>query len=193
MTLYPTSFAEEIEESLHALDLAIRLQIGFREGFITNSCFTKDMGINRDSGSYLKGIRGDSLFKNRFTNLVLITMGSASCAIDRALDGKFGKKDSKDNSEVGSLRNIFYMIRCAFAHDPCNPQWSCKDKYCEFPYVIMIDKKDSSRVVFKSHEIEKMKFELDFKKLNNQRLNTEHFNALDGFFLLAEHAKKQAS
>lgn len=191
MNLHPKDSAEEIEEALNTLDLAARLQIGFRENFINPLCFTSNIKINHDTGSYLTTNSTKTILKNRFRNLVLSALGTAACAIDRALDNKFGKKDPKDRSEIGALRNIFCMIRCAFAHDPCNPQWCCKEAYCKSPYSITISKALSSRVVFRESEAENITFELDFNQLNNQRLNFTHFKALDGFFLLAEHAKKQ--
>lgn len=191
MNLHPKNSAEEIEETLNTLDLAARLQIGLRENFINPLCFTSNIGINYDTGSYLTTNQNKTILKNRFKNLVLSALGTAACAIDRALDNKFGKKDPKDRSEIGALRNIFYMIRCAFAHDPCNPQWCCKGDYCESPYSITISKVLSSRVVFTGGEGENITYELDFNQLNNQRLDFTHFKALDGFFLLAEHAKKK--
>ncbi len=191
MNLYPKNPAEEIEEALNTLDLAARLQIGFRENYINSLCFTSNIGINRDTGSHLRTNQNKTILKNRFINLVFSTLATAACAIDRALDNKFGKKDSKDRSEIGALRNIFYMIRCAFAHDPCNPQWCCKGAYCESPYSITISKILSSRVVFREGEAENIAFELDFNQINNQRLDFTHFEGLDGFFLLAEYAKKQ--
>lgn len=191
MNLYPQTPVDEIEEALNTLDLAARLQIGFRENFISHSCFISDIGINYDTGSYLSANQNKPILKNRFINLVLSALGTATCAIDRALDNKFGKKDSNDRSEIGALRNVFYMIRCAFAHNPCNPHWCCTKVYCESPYSITISKALSSRVVFKNSEVENITFELDFSQINNQRLNFTHFKGLDGFFLLAEYAKKQ--
>ena len=75
-------------------------------------CFNSNIGINRDTGSYLSNNQNNIILENRFRNLVLSALGTAACAIDRALDNKFGKKcpkeDPKDHSEIGSLRNIIY-------------------------------------------------------------------------------------
>ena len=192
---YPDNSSEEIEESLNILDLAIRLQIGFREGFINMDCFTKEMGINRDTHSTLK-VKTDNrqpILKNRFHNLVLSSIGMVSCTVDSSLDEKFGSKNPSDHSHIGSLRSIMYMIRCAFAHDPCNPKWLCKGKYTNSSYEISINKFDSKRIIFSENSEEYFNFKFDFEKLNSCELNFEHFNALDGFFLLAEHAQKLVS
>ncbi len=193
---YPKTSAEEIEESLNILDLAIRLQIGYREEFIAEECFTREMGVNRDNHSILKILDSKAkqpILKNRFLNLVLTSMGTVSCAVDRALDKKFGQKNLDDRTHNGSLRSIMYMMRCAFAHDPCNPTWCCKPKYRDSPYEISIKKSDSNRIKFAENSDECLIFKLDFKSLNKKRLNFEHFHALDGFFLFAEHAQKLVS
>jgi len=188
MTLFCETFIEQIDESLNILDLSLRLQIGFREKHISKSCLESKIGINNDTDSYLPSnfISDDSL-KNQFRNLVLSALCTASCAIDRALDDKFGKENKKDSA----IRNVFYMIRCAFAHDPINPKWKCNSIYCEKPYIIEINKNVSSRVIFSKTCPEKIKFEFNFKELNGQSLKLENFFALDGFFLLAEYAKKK--
>ncbi len=186
MTLYCETFTQQIEESLNVLNLALRLQIGFREKYISNSCFTPKIGINYATGSYLKpDTTSNNQLKDRFQNLVFSAMGTASCAIDRALDDKFGR----ENKNTSDIRSIFYTIRCAFAHDPINPKWQCHEKYCK-TYRITINKNESSHVAFQNDLPESMKFELNFQALNKQSLKFEHFLALDGFFLLAEYAKK---
>lgn len=193
---YPKNEAEEIDEALNILDLTIRLQTGFRVGFISSECFQRKMEVNKDTHSALDNdyfYNKKPILKNRFRNLVLTTIGMVSCALDRALDQKFGNKNPKDHSEIGSVRNIIYMIRCAFAHDPCNPIWECKSKYTESPYVLTIDKSVSKRIIFGENIPQALAFEFDFKKLNGMGLSFEHFNALDGFFLLAEYGQKLIS
>lgn len=196
LNAYPVSEAEEIDEALNILELTIRLQTGFRAGFISEECFQRETEVNKDTHSRLNNEffhKKQPILKMRFSNLVLATIGMVSCALDRALDKKFGNKDPEDHSVVGSTRSVVYMIRCAFAHDPCNPTWDCKGRYTKGTYTIIIDKSVSNRIRFEKNTSQILTFEFDFKKLNSMGLNFEHFNALDGFFLLSEHVQKMVS
>lgn len=166
---YPETLTQQIDEALNILDLALRLQIGFREKHINDICFNSSIGINYNTGSFLKpnlGFDSNSLFKNRFRNLVFSAMNTASCAINRALEDKFGNKNPDDHSNVGSIRIIFWMLRCAFSHNPNQPQWECRKQYCKSPYVIEINKKQTSHVTFQDDYPKKIKFSFDFQKLN---------------------------
>ncbi len=190
---YPVTEAQEIDEALNILELAIRLQTGFREGFISDECFLRKMEINRDTHSIFNNEYFYSkipIIKCRFSNLVLTSIGIVACAVDRALDKKFGSKNADDRSQVGSLRSVIYMIRNAFAHDPCNPIWRCKSQYTLEPYVLTIDTYKSDRIIFGENVPKALTFEFDFKMLNEQGLNFGHFYALDGLFLLSEYAQK---
>lgn len=189
LSSYPTSEAEEIDEALNTLELAIRLETGYRAGFISDDCYQRLIEVNKDTHS----IFNNEYFHNkkpilnfRFKNLVLSQIGVAACALDRALDKKFKDKNPDDHSEIGSIRCIVYMIRNAFAHDPCNPTWSCKEKYLKAPYTVAIDKFLSQRILFGPNVPQVITYEFDFSKMNGKSLNFSDFNALDGFFLLAE-------
>lgn len=190
---YPITEFQEIDEALNILELSIRLQTGFREGFISEQCFLRKMEVNKDTHSLFNNEYFHSkipIIKNRFSNLVLTSIGTVACAVDRALDKKFGSKNAKDRSQIGSLRSIIYMIRNAFAHDPCNPIWRCYSQYILEPYILTIDTYKSDRVIFGENVPKALTFEFDFKMLNGQGLIFEHFYALDGLFLLSEYAQK---
>lgn len=61
-------------------------------------------------------------------NVVFATLGVLAIAADSALDS-LGPRRVEDMSEVGALRTIVYMLRCAFAHDPLTPTWECRKDY----------------------------------------------------------------
>ncbi|NGX54757.1 MAG: hypothetical protein KR126chlam2_00376 [Chlamydiae bacterium] len=188
---YPTNEAQEIDEALNILELTIRLETGFRYEFINHKCFESNMEINKNTNSIFNDnyhAGKNPVLKNRFRNLVLTAIGTASSALDKALDKKFGNKNPEDHSQVGSIRNIIYMIRCAFTHDPCNPTWICYEKYQKKPYALTIDKSVSKRIIFAENSSQTLNFEYDFEKLTDTSVNFKHFHALDGFFLLAEYA-----
>jgi len=64
-------------------------------------------------------------------------MAVTSQGADRALLDALGKRplDRHDALPINGLADfeaawtLFYMIRCAFAHDPFNPRWECRGRY----------------------------------------------------------------
>ena len=64
-------------------------------------------------------------------NCVLIAVGFTSIVLDTSLQS-FGKKpDPNNRSSEGMLRNLIYMIRCAYAHDMMYPKWKVNDSYAQ--------------------------------------------------------------
>jgi hypothetical protein len=64
-------------------------------------------------------------------NLVISGMGTTAIAMDKALEEAFGSRPTRDTatSDLDRARIVIYMIRCAFAHNPINPAWQCRDPY----------------------------------------------------------------
>ena len=75
------------------------------------------------------GVRG------RVWNLQISAVAIAVQAMDRALDATFGGKAFMARQPVlplddrQSAQVIVFMLRCAFAHDPFRPRWSCRGPY----------------------------------------------------------------
>src|SRR3989339_823373 len=49
--------------------------------------------------------------------------------IDTSLQSVGKKHDLKNQSSEGMLRNLIYMIRCAYAHDMMHPKWKVGSNY----------------------------------------------------------------
>jgi len=114
-------------------------------------------------------------------NAVLAAMSISAIAADRALDDIFGLPRPRERTPLepadkmndqDSTRTIMYALRCAYAHDPLNPRWTCR-----LPY----------RGVFR---INALGFELDTMALNGQPWNIAHVGGQLGYFKLLEYCQE---
>ena len=65
-------------------------------------------------------------------NIFLSSFAISAQGVDHALDDAFGPKPKGAPAKMCDLdatRTVVYMIRCAFAHNPFNPQWKVKAAY----------------------------------------------------------------
>jgi hypothetical protein len=61
-------------------------------------------------------------------NAYVITLGFSAIALDTILDESgFTRAAAPDN--VRDLRDLIYMVRCAFAHDMMHPQWVARGPF----------------------------------------------------------------
>ena len=116
-------------------------------------------------------------------------MASVAIAVDTGLDKTFGAKHPELNDNTNSLRNFFYMLRCAFAHDITHPQWKVKGKYLQ-TYKIIVPKEIMQMGSGNKNANEKL-FEFDFKVLNEQKtVSIGSFHGIDGLICLVLYATK---
>jgi hypothetical protein len=81
-----------------------------------------------DQGMEIKAKLLESDIVQGTSNLRLSALAMAVIVADEAMCAH-GSRDPNDTTELGSARNILYMIRCAFAHGPFSPQWECKGPF----------------------------------------------------------------
>lgn len=102
-------------------------------------------------------------------NLLRGMMSICCIGMDEALDSRFGKKPQQyPNSDIGNLRAIIYMMRCAFAHTPTLPKWEISK---------------SHQKVFSINEID---MTIDFRILNGKKLVLAHHHGVTGFCKLMD-------
>lgn len=179
-----------IAEALRLLELTFRLQGGFRQGFIRDECFTKEIEIPSGTGTRLAAMefQKDQL-DQRFHNLVLSALSTLAIAVDKALDSAFGSKVSKNTGDaVVSLRAVFYMLRCAWAHDVINPKWHRYAKKYEGVYLIVVSAESVAKATYGRLDQERS-FEFNFVELNGQYVDFRPFGGIDGIFCLAVYAQ----
>jgi hypothetical protein len=120
--------------------------------------------------------------KRRASNLEKISEQACIIAVDCAMDDVFGNKPINNlDEEVGAIRAIIYMLRCAFAHSIYDPVWVVKKTY---------------RRIF---TISKMNLNIDFARLDGERVNCGQLGSwvnLYGLILLSiiemnTHVKNQ--
>ncbi len=184
-SMYPQSAFQEICEAIHLMELAFRLQKGFHDKLIDETCFTKRIIVDTPQGFGVGECELDkSALALRFYNLVFSTMGTLAIAVDNALDKTYGTKKPQETDTINSLRNFFYMLRCAYAHDAMNPTWEIKTKY-----------KRTYKVIIPVVALQKFKqlkpkteYEFDFEKLNGEIVEFDYFDRFNGLMCLALYA-----
>ena len=171
---------DQINNAIGIFTLALRLHCSVRSDRIGPAHFIGPIKIN--TGGIGVNVRAQDYTPQELNtvsyNLFIASMGVVAGAIDRALDELFGPKDSKDKSDVGSLRAIIYMIRCAFAHDPLNPRWCCSGKYQN---IYSMEFKELGLIQF------------DGKTCNGLRFTMGDFGGLEAFVQMINKAHEIAA
>ena len=62
-------------------------------------------------------------------NCVLLSVGFTAIVLNTSLQSVGIKPDPNNRSSEGMLRNLIYMIRCAYAHDMMHPKWKVGSNY----------------------------------------------------------------
>jgi hypothetical protein len=83
-------------------------------------------------------------------NNLNITLGFTSIVLEASLQALGIKNDPNDRSKNGMLRNLIYMIRCAYAHDMMYPKWEAKGPYAQ-PLEIHLDNEIVNIDLMKKH------------------------------------------
>jgi hypothetical protein len=105
-------------------------------------------------------------------NLITAALCIASIQVDVALTA-LQKADPKLGPDFDDLRDLFYMLRCALAHEPASPKWEIrKQKY--------------RRVV----EVKALRLRVDFVQLEGKPFDPSHMGGMPGMLHLLEHARR---
>jgi|ERR1700733_695790 hypothetical protein len=186
--VYTENAFEDISEAFHLLELAFRLQKAFDDGLIDEKCFTRSIEIDTGTGTRIKE-KNFALqdTKLRFHNLVLSAMATLVIAVDRGLDETYSEKQPDKNDNINSLRNFFYMLRCAFAHDIAHPQWQIKGKYRLVVYQVIIPKDIVLQATGNANMTE-VSFQFNFENLDKKTVDFNSFHGIDGLICLTLYA-----
>lgn len=103
-------------------------------------------------------------------NLIFGALAVSAIATDSALKAKFHARHPEDVSETGSLRNVMYMIRCAFAHDPLRPTWDCRDPFTT------------------TYKIPRVGLTFNGLRLNGQPVGPNDFGGYETYFAMLDFA-----
>ncbi len=187
---YPQNAFQGIVEVINILTLAFRLENAFKENLIDEQAFTKSILIDSKKGMGINESTFDrQKLEIQFRNLVLSNIGTLTIAIDTALDATFKSKNPDGTDSINCLRNVFYMLRCAFAHDPIHPKWDIKEKYQKTYKVIIL--KEIMQKISNNRVSAEISFEFNFKALSERYKKTvlfEDFYGIDGLINLSLYA-----
>ncbi len=189
--IHPENPIQAIDETYKTFVLAMRIQNGFKEGFINQKCFTSSIEIPSDLRMPIPGQNYDKrAIYRQFHNLVLSATAALIIAVDTALDETFGAKNPLNTQDpIDSLRAIIYMLRCAWSHDMANPKWELKgDKYRR-TYQVTVPLQTIS--TFSSGRItDSQIYELDFAKLDGKYVELALFRGIEGIIFLSLYARE---
>ena len=110
-------------------------------------------------------------------NCVLLSVGFTAIVLDTSLQSVGKKPDPNNRSSEGMLRNLIYMIRCAYAHDMMHPKWEVRSNYAQ-PLEIQLQS-DILR--------------LDLSKKHNQLFNIEDIGGYENYFEIKDLICKMIS
>jgi hypothetical protein len=156
--------AQMVGTAIELLFFALHLDTGIQTGKITAENLPKPLKVLfEDEGILMRDKEYDpKAMQANASNLTLATIAISAIATDAALES-LGPRDPNDTSELGSARNIIYMIRNAFAHNPFSPKWVCDSRYQ------------------KTYCVGSIKVELDGSKCNGQSLQPKDFGWYRGY------------
>lgn len=139
--------------------------------------FDRDTTILLENGSM---VFGDDTF-HTYDDLILaaqnnymITLGFSAIVLDSSLQKAGIKNAPNDHSDIGQLRSLVYMIRCAFAHDMMYPYWNVKGPYQR---QIKLNLKDKNLMV-------------DLTALDNKIFDVSHIGGIKGYTAIKEEVLK---
>jgi hypothetical protein len=118
---------ENIHIAFRQLEFAIKLLSYCECGHINPSDFDlPHSGVI----SFGAGIFSDTDSIERAANIgVLTAVGVSAMVLDKAFESAGIKVDPKANDDIGQLRTLVYMIRCAYAHGFADPRWKVGKSY----------------------------------------------------------------
>lgn len=124
--------AEKIEQAFLQLAFSIKLLTFFEQNKIDKVQFDNDTTIILKR----KNIHLNDNTFNTYDDLVFaaennfnITLGATAIIMDESLTSAGFPNNYTDRTEIGQLRTLIYMIRCAFAHNMIQPKWQVRKAY----------------------------------------------------------------
>jgi hypothetical protein len=122
---------EDVEIGFRHLEFTIKLLSFCELGHISPSAFDTDHLVQLEQGnlSFPSGHFSTADDLNRAASIAVVTAFSASALVlDQAFDTAGMKANSEAADNIGQLRLLVYMIRCAHAHRIADPHWEVHGK-----------------------------------------------------------------
>jgi hypothetical protein len=127
-----TETLQELDIAFRQLEFAVRLLSYCELGHIKPSDFDTDHLTQLPNGSlhFPSGSFSDKDSICRAANINFITaFGTSVLVLDQAFQAFGVRPDAEATDNIGRLRTLVYMVRCAHAHRIADPRWEVRGKY----------------------------------------------------------------
>lgn len=152
---------EDIDIVFRQLEFAIKL-LSFAElENIDPKAFDTDHVVMLERGSLHFPAKhfGDSDSIIRAANIsVLIAFSASVLVLDKGFEVIGVKRDPEASDNIGRLRALIYMIRCAQAHSIADPRWEVRGKFAR---VLTVDLDDSDPITLDLTHLHGQRFHID--------------------------------
>ncbi len=165
----PTNF-DRAQAALDLWILTAFLRHTVESGGIPISQFPEELEVETPESTFrIKMVTDDSALKDDMFNLWMSAAGVCVTQVDTELGTVFGgtpRHRPESDPEIQSVRELIYMLRCAFAHDPVMPTWVIHSAYA------------------KPVEIPTISIKIDLSSLDGIQLDMGHLGGWEKFFKL---------
>lgn len=169
--------AETIDQAFLQLTFAVKLLTFIELGKLSKTDFDGAVVIEL-AEDFLKFDPGTF---NSYDDIILaaqnqysITLGFTAVTMDEVLESAGFKRNLAAGSPHRDLRDLVYMIRCAFAHDMMHPKWAARGPFLR-----------DFRIASPGGPIE-----VDMGKLNGKPLEMEDLGGPKAFFKIKDEVKR---
>ncbi len=123
---------EDIEIAFRQLEFAIKLLSFCELGNINPEDFDTDHVVLLEGGNlhFPTGQFTDQDSLNRAASIsVLLAFSASVLVLDKGFEVIGVPRDPEANDDLGTLRTLIYMVRCAQAHSIADPRWEARGKF----------------------------------------------------------------
>lgn len=171
---------EDIEITFRQLEFAVKLLSFCELGNMDPKAFDTDHVVLLEGGNlhFPPGQFSDKDSLERAANIsVLLALSASVLVLDKAFEvvGIAPNPEAGDN--VGRLRILIYMLRCAQAHGIADPHWEARGRYAR---TLTLD-------------LDGTTISLDLKSLNGQRFHIDQLGGYVNWYRIRNAATKIVS
>ena len=123
---------EDIEIAFQQLEFAVKLLSFCELGNINPADFDTDHVVLLEGGNlhFPTGQFSDQDRLNRAASIsVLLAFSASVLVLDKGFEVIGVPRDLEADDDLGKLRTLIYMVRCAQAHSITDPRWEARGKF----------------------------------------------------------------
>ena len=172
--------------ALQQFIFTLRLQGLCKDGNIASELFTPEKMVRTWDGQQIRINEWNNLSKDSLItvakNNTLLALGGSVIVVDEALtiahspqrqSGAFDEWKYTP-TDLNALREVIYLIRCAYAHHMIDVHWNISN--------------GRKSAIYKIKTPDGIQVEFDARDKNKTKLHPDHFGGLAGYFALVNFA-----